>query len=421
MKIQDYINNIHKYQVDYTYQRPPGVWSSEDKQCLIDTILKSEPMPLFFLNLDSDKGIYYVVDGQQRLDAISQFRQNKIKLNGKFSGERNHGKTFNGENPISDEERQAFLEYDLKTHILEDYNDERVRMIFSRLQRGKPLTLGERLNAKPGEIVNRMREIAEHPFMKTSIGIAKGRYNNYPDAARILFYEKYGSKDMGTVALVAFFDENQSFRNTDKGFLNATAILNYLAKCFPTTPGDYKYLEKHVWVMSVYAMIRELKVGYPLYGRENIIRKFIEDVHGKVYDEDFRGSNQRYQKFYENVRGGWSEKLITFRRNFLIKEYLDKYPEEEIDFKRQISDEEKIAAFALAGGKCENCGTQFKDYKEPEYHHVVMHASGGKSEKENIKVLCSKCHARLRGKEEVKLPIEKEVADDDLADEGSMD
>ena len=80
-------------------------------------------------------------------------------------------------------------------------------MIFSRLQRGKPLTLGERLNAKPGKIVLSIREIAKHPFMSKSIAITKERYGNFPDAARFLFYEKNGCKDSGTPALISFFEE----------------------------------------------------------------------------------------------------------------------------------------------------------------------------------------------------------------------
>ncbi len=55
MKIQDFINNRHKYKIDYAYQRPEGVWSTEDRQCLIDTILQGEPMPLFFFNFNSDE------------------------------------------------------------------------------------------------------------------------------------------------------------------------------------------------------------------------------------------------------------------------------------------------------------------------------------------------------------------------------
>src|SRR5690606_29289651 len=174
--IQKFINNRNKYKVDFTYQRPVDAWSKLDKQCLIDTILKGEPIPIFFLNYKSDEERYYIVDGQQRLHCIQEFYDNKLTLNKKFSGEKNHGLTFNGENALSDEQKDTFLNYNLTFHIMEDYDDERVRLIFSRLQRGKPLQLGERLNANPGSIVECMREIANHNFMKFSIGISQNRY-----------------------------------------------------------------------------------------------------------------------------------------------------------------------------------------------------------------------------------------------------
>lgn len=410
VKIQTFINERHKYRVDRTYQRPADAWSKEDKQCLIDTILRGEPMPLFFLNYDSEKGLFFIVDGQQRLEAIKQFHNNEWGLNGKFSGKENHGKTFNAENPISDEQRNQFLNYELKTHIIEDYGDEKVRFLFSRLQRGKPLQLGERLNALPGSIVIRMREIASHPFMKKSVGVWKGRYGVYPDAARILFYEKRGSKQMGSNELYNFFDNEKDTEVVDKDFRRALSILDFLAKCFPPEPGDYKHLEKHAWVLAVYTMVRELKISYSLEGKEEILRKFIEDFHSKVYSEDFRKSNINYQRFYDNVRGGWSEKIITLRRNILIQEFLKKHKLEEVDEKRQISDEDKIAAFGQHK-KCELCGHPFKDYKEAEYHHKIKYVLGGPSNLKNIVVLCSKCHKRVHGKEKIELPSEEEITE----------
>jgi 5-methylcytosine-specific restriction endonuclease McrA len=409
--IQDYINTRHKYKIDQTYQRPPGAWSPQDNQCLIDTILRKEPIPLFFINEKTGQGIYFVVDGQQRLLAIEQFYDNKLRLNKKFSGVENHGKTFNREDPISDEQRETFLNYTLNFYIIEDYDDERIRLIFSRLQRGRPLTLGERLNAMPGNIVLCMREIANHPFMSKSIGVSKDRYGAYPDAARILFYEKYGQRDAGTPSMLNFFDESQNLTKDSREYRTAIRILNFLRICFPEE--DYQFLSKHAWVYSLYTMIRELSLSYSLNEKEELIRSFIENFHNKVYSEDKRRSNPTYQRFYDNVRGGWSEKIIVLRRNLLIREFLEKHKLEEFDEKRQISDEDKIAAFEkLKEKNCILCDKSFRDYKEPEYHHRIRHADGGKSDIENIVVLCDKCHDRVHGKESIELPSEKDVSED---------
>ncbi len=410
--IQDYVNNKHKYQVDLTYQRPSGAWSRQDNQCLIDTIIKGEPVPLFFLNYKADEEIYYIVDGQQRLYAIQKFHDNELPLNGKFSGEENHNKTFNGDNPLTDVQREAFLNYKLNFHILEGYDDEKIRVIFSRLQRGKPLTLGERLNAKPGDIVLAMREIAKHPFIKESVAVSNERYGTFPDAARILFYEKNGCKDSGTPAIETFFEENQNLSIDSNIYNDTTSILNFLSKCFPAEPGDYQYLKKHAWVFAVYTMVRELSIGYALKDNENLIKDFISDFHNKVYSEDFRQSNQKYQRFYDNVRGGWSEKIIALRRNILISVFLEKYNIDEKDERRQITDEEKIAAFAQYTD-CQICKKQFKDYKEPEYHHKKMHSLGGRSEINNIMVLCEGCHDKIHSSEKIVLPDEKEFTEED--------
>ncbi len=408
MKIQNYINSRNKYKIDYTYQRPNDAWSLEDKQCLIDTILRGEPLPIFFLNFISDKGIYFVVDGQQRLNCIEQFYDNKIKLNEKFSGKKLAGLTFNGENALNDADKDAFLGYDLKTHIMEDYDDERVRLIFSRLQRGKPLALGERLNAKPGTVVELMREIAKHPFLEKSIGVAKNRYGVYPDAARLLFYEKLGAKQCGSEQLYTFFDDFQSLDKKSREFKNVQSVLNYLEKAFPPEPGDYQYLEKHAWVFAVFTMVRELKLSYSIVGQEENLQKFIIEFHSKVYSEDFRKSKTNYQKFYDNVRGGWSEKIIALRRDILIKKFLLKFNLDELDEKRQITDEEKIAIFAKQQ-VCQRCGCQFKDYREAEYHHIKKYIDGGRSEIDNIQMLCRDCHDIIHGNSNFTTPSESEI------------
>ncbi len=408
MKIQDYINNRNKYKVDYNYQRPNDAWSKEDQQCLIDTILKGEPLPLFFMNYKSDDDAYFIVDGQQRLTCIVNFYENKIKLNRKFSGEKLSGQSFNGKEPLGDSDKANFLDYDLNFHIMEDYDDERVRLIFSRLQRGKPLSLGERLNAKPGSVVSLMRGLARHNFIEKSTGVAKNRYGVYPDVARILFYEKFGAKQCGSNELYSFFETYKDLDKDSKEYKTAKSTLNFLEKCFPVSPGNYAYLEKHAWVIAVYTMIRDLKLSYSLIGKEESVKKFISRFHSKVYSEDFRNSNVNYQRFYDNIRGGWSEKIISIRRNILIQEFIAKYPLHELDDRRQISDEEKISIFATRNN-CELCNKPFKDFREGEYHHKDRYADGGKTEINNIMILCQSCHDEIHGNSEILSPNENEL------------
>ena len=207
---------------------------------------------------------------------------------------------------------------------------------------------------------------------------------------------------------MSFFDENRSIYVTDKDYKNAVYVLNFLARCFPPEPGDYQFFSKHAWVFSVYTMIRELMLGYALNGQEQNIRKFIENFHGKIYSESFRSSNPDYQKFYDNVRGGWSERIIALRRNILIRKFLETCSVDEKD-KRQINDEKKIACFTKHA-ECQTCGKKFKDYKEPEYHHKTMYAFGGKSEIDNIMVLCTECHDEIHGAEKIQPPTENEIA-----------
>jgi hypothetical protein len=274
------------------------------------------------------------------------------------------------------------------------------------------LQIGERLNAKPGEIVQSMRSIAALPFLAKSIAVAKNRYGVYPDAARILFYERHKASQCGTNELYSFFDDNRTLDKNSSYYKNAQRALNYLEKCFPPSDGPNYCFEKHAWVLAVYTMIRELQVGYSLKGHENSIRAFVEDFHGKVYNEDFRRSKVDYQRFYDNVRGGWTEKIIALRRDILIKEFLSKHKVAELDDRRQISDEEKIAIFALRS-KCEMCALEFKNYREPEYHHMELYSEGGKTKPENIMVLCRECHERVHGPTKIELPPEKDLTQDE--------
>jgi 5-methylcytosine-specific restriction endonuclease McrA len=65
---------------------------------------------------------------------------------------------------------------------------------------------------------------------------------------------------------------------------------------------------------------------------------------------------------------------------------------EMLSNKRTIPAEVKRAAFEKSKGRCSNCRTM----KNLEYDHKIPFALGGKSDKENIRLLCKNCNLRAK-------------------------
>lgn len=390
MKIREYVKNIKSHPVDKTYQRPEGVWSKEDQQCLIDTILKDEPMPLFFFNKIGEQ--YYVIDGQQRLFCIREFYNDKLKLNEKFSGKELGNKKFSELDVIWQEK---FLEYNLEPKILDNLNDERVRMLFSKLQRGERLTDGEKINALPGEIIVSIRKLAGAKFFKHSIDIKTKRYQNFIIIARMFYIEKCGNKDCNKKNIYNFLSENRDFNSKHEIYKKTKAVLNYLYKCFP----DGSPLDSQAWILAIYSFVSDIMSNYVLTNQENSINRFIKDFYNKVRKEDFRRSNIDYQRFFENIRGGFTEKLVKLRFDILKKYFFESNYCKLKDPNRQISKNDKKNAYANSNGMCEICKKNIRNYKEAEYHHIIRYTDGGNTELGNIKVLCKHCHKKVHANE----------------------
>lgn len=74
------------FRVNRRYQRKL-VWTTEEKEKLIDSLLKGFPIPLFLLAVSpgpSGGRTYDIIDGMQRLNAIFGFIENVFSIGGKF-------------------------------------------------------------------------------------------------------------------------------------------------------------------------------------------------------------------------------------------------------------------------------------------------------------------------------------------------
>ena len=142
------------------------VWSKGQRLLLIDSILRGYDLPKIFLRKlpDGSPFLFDVIDGKQRLTSIWEFLADKLRLprNASFPGMCDVGGKKWSELPQAAQDVLQFAKVTVSE--LETEEDEEIRELFLRLQKGEPLNPAERRNAIAGPVRDFVAEtLAKHP------------------------------------------------------------------------------------------------------------------------------------------------------------------------------------------------------------------------------------------------------------------
>lgn len=122
-----------------SFQRA-SVWDQTRQSRFVESILLNIPIPNLFFAEDDDK-TKVVVDGQQRLLALKQFRENRFALRGLEALAPLNGKRFED---LTDRQQKVFSNRTLRCLVISAKSDSEIRFqVFERLNQG-----GVALNAQ---------------------------------------------------------------------------------------------------------------------------------------------------------------------------------------------------------------------------------------------------------------------------------
>lgn len=140
-----------KFVVNRRYQRKL-VWTLEEKQKLIESILNKFPIPNILLAKTTDDEGFEIIDGMQRLHTMVSFIEQGFPYNGRYFNLKNLANAKNRADNgffdekknieyLTDEECTIITDYNLSVLIMRDVNENIVNDVFSRIN-----TYGHRLS-----------------------------------------------------------------------------------------------------------------------------------------------------------------------------------------------------------------------------------------------------------------------------------
>jgi len=366
------------------YQRAV-VWSKDKQQLLIDTILKKMHIPPIYFRV-LENGYYECVDGQQRCTSIFDFFDNKFPLSKKYSPEF-AGKYFK---ELPSNIRDLFDDYEIMVFEINNANDDEIREMFDRLQRGMPLTAGEKLNARAGKMHDFISELTQTRFFKEIVNVRNYRGAYYQMCSQILALEMFGIKDVKFRILENMHKENKDLDINEKIPTQVKKVINFLSRAFESKTPE---LHTRAGIVSLYLLISTIMKEYSLKDKEDLIKDFVIYFQDKLREAVEKDNNPELLKFLNAIsHSSDGANSIRTRHEILINYFLLFAKDlEPLDTNRDFTEIERIAIYRKNKGICQECDKKV-EYDDFHADHIKPHSRSGKTTIKNGQVLCSKCN-----------------------------
>ncbi|MFH1233822.1 MAG: DUF262 domain-containing protein [Patescibacteria group bacterium] len=379
------------------YQRGP-VWSKKQKQLLVDTILRDLDIPKFYLRtVNNGQYEWEVVDGQQRLRAIWEFRKGIYKIAKDADPIGGIAIANLSYNDLLEDFKDRFDSYTLDIVELADATQEEVAEMFLRLQNGTTLKAAEKRNALPGNMKFFIRELAKHNFFN-NCGFKNKRFDFDQVAAQCMLLElNGGARNIKNTDLEKMYLENDDFDSESAEAKKINKVLNYLIRVFPEKTPELKQGN----VISLYIIISMLLEKYAISDYETRIGKWFIDFETKRladFDspEDIRDPEM---VAYQNAVGHSSDAIesLEYRNKILVRDFFSTFDKiVPLDNTREFSNEQKLAIFRRDKGFCQlkNKCVGEKLGWDDDWHidHKVAFSKGGKTTVANGQLACAQCN-----------------------------
>lgn len=301
------------------------VWSREDKNHFLDSVLRGYPFPeVYFadgeVNLETGEGTQLLVDGLQRVSTLIQYFEDSPEL--KLTNVPSY-------RMLGEDAKKAFLQYDVTVRDLGPITKEEVIDVFRRLNATKYSLLDIEINnaVYAGALKTFCERMALHPFFVERNVFNATDYKRMGDLRYLVsiagtLMEGYFNRDDAFEDILERY--NDEFPAAADIEARLTKVFDFIDECgFPK--------KSRVWKKAdLFTMIVELDsalyTNMPLQPGEVLerVNKFYDRVDSEV-DQD-----RVTQTYYKAALQASNDRINRVRRGVVMYNILSDTPPEQI-------------------------------------------------------------------------------------------
>lgn len=347
-----------KLDVRPAYQRE-FVYKREQQQAVIDTLSKGYPLNVMYW-ADQGGGRYELIDGQQRTLSICTFLNNDFSCKGLFGFSR--PLQFGS---LPSDLQDKLLDYELTVYICDGNPSEKLEWFKTINIAGEELTDQELRNAVYAGpwVSDAKRYFSKKDCAAYGLGsqYLKGTAIRQDYLESVIYW--YGDQAMPKLNIEECMMKHQHKPNAQDLWDYFQRVIEWVETLFPTYRKEMKGLPWGIY--------------YNRYHKNTYNPIALEqEIATLMADEDVTKKSGVYKYVLEKAIGNNDPSGLSIRT---------------------FSDSQKRTIYEQQGGVCPHCGKKC-EYKEMEGDHINPWSKGGKTELENLQMLCLACNRRKSSK-----------------------
>jgi hypothetical protein len=291
------------------------VWSREDKNHFLDSVLRGYPFPEIYLadgevNLDTGEGTQLLVDGLQRVSTIVDYFDGATEL--KLL-------TIHPYKALTEEEKTAFLQYDVAVRDLGAVSKEQVVEVFRRLNATKYSLLDIEVNnaVYAGALKKFCERMAGCEFFRTHAIFSATDYKRMGDMRFVLAI-------IGTM-MRGYFNRDDDFEDLlerhnddlpEEVSLQARLqrVFDFIDECgFEQRSRVWKKADLFSLVIELDQALHHRGLGLEPGVVVDALQRFYDGVEGEV-----AGQSRPYAMYYKAALQASNDRISRIRRGRIV-------------------------------------------------------------------------------------------------------